>query len=749
MSIYSKSALYLLFSIGSFSQTVLSMSNAQTTITENPLFDLRDNQRDFFSLFGHHSSPTAIRDYSPSQAPSEWGNVRLIHESIAHTYGIDLSSTYIGGPCLLSFERSDKSSQISDMLPHEVSSQTVNEPGQTAEQALYDATTNLTQSIQEMSKDTHDSCKIESTQQSSNQSIEAASSQFSDLTAYDSNHAVEPLSNKEVLSYINSYGYQPRLECPEAIQRLELLMSPSSDPTALATQIEVSMGNDKMYQCYFRPEIGQQYRSFLWDTNGQFKPINTQARQEKALEILYPVIKSYFGRNHQELIAFLKQHSAQGTPGFERLLNLETGRASFGEHANNVGNSISKSFSSLNVFHKVPTTGAIANSAFVQGLSKMVAQIKTGQFKKAKEVIECFKVKISKTDIDTRSQVIEEYNCLCAQYTALTAKMLDKYKSDPHYQICDRLLQGRTMSLAEAFKILDGRHHAANSLAFRMGLDLKTLSTHDKNLIYKEIDSKTKDSWGLQDLYEHKDLLTDKDLTKLKEKLECFEIKQKIENSPSKAAQLNNENTAIAPHGETEPIERPVEVIQQESSITASPPPLEPKEPKEKEDEKQDFENTLNKNKEYSDSSKQLNKLKEKTPDTKIKDHWEENINIETIEKLDLRAKNLYENIRNNKTDILDTAKNLNLKQGIVEKVKNHVFYNKHNLHNGRQRLSPDLNIAETWQRIVDNKFSRTDIEWFLHEFCESILTEAHPEAQHSLLHEFASQIHNWSELLI
>lgn len=108
----------------------------------------------------------------------------------------------------------------------------------------------------------------------------------------------------------------------------------------------------------------------------------------------------------------------------------------------------------------------------------------------------------------------------------------------------------------------------------------------------RKIDSRTKDTFGLKDLYEHKDLLNDKELNILKERLECF--------VPS--ARANSESTAVVPAEETEPIEPPSQIAQQESSMTASPPPLEPKEPNEQQnDQKEDFENTLSRNKQNNE----------------------------------------------------------------------------------------------------------------------------------------------------
>ena len=304
-----------------------------------------------------------------------------------------------------------------------------------------------------------------------------------------------------------------------------------------------------------------------------------------------------------------------------------------------------------------------------------------------------------------------------------------------------------------AFKILDSRHYAANSIAYRMGYNPDTLSAADKNLIYKEIDIRTSDALGLEDLYEHKDLLDQQELTILKEKLECFEPQKNSEKhlthiDETSKAQASAESTATASVEETEPIERKIENAESEISITANPPPFDPKGPKEKEDEKQDFENTLNQNKEYKDCKNKLNEIEKELSDLKAKDYENAYSNMKDIEKNELEASRTYEQIRQNHTDIDKIADNLKIDKNYVQQVKEYVFLKEHQLIGGKRRFDPNLNIAENWNRLINNKFLKSDLEWFLHEFSEYILSESHQHIDHNTIHSYAAGIHNWVGML-
>lgn len=354
-------------------------------------------------------------------------------------------------------------------------------------------------------------------------------------------------------------------------ERYIYLLLPSNNPKALSTQLQVTQGGSLgISQEYFSQTIQDKYRNFLWGASGLFRPIDSPERQAQAFKILYPAIKAHFATDRIGLLDFLKEN--MNISGAEKQYKIETEWGSYlASHTSIIEN--------LNIFEQTVAPQTVKESAFLQEVDKLSAFVGQGKLAEAKAILALSGQKIYKADVTdaVRNTMIQEHNCLCAQYTSLTEKLFEKYKGDPYYETCDRFVGRGSMSLAEAFKILDARHQAANSLAYRMGYDLKNLSVKDRSLIFKEIDSRTKDTFGLKDLYEHKDLLNDKELNILKERLECFESTEKTD-----LALAQNENTGVAPHEETEPIE-PSQNVQQEVSITASPPPLEPKEPRKKE----------------------------------------------------------------------------------------------------------------------------------------------------------------------
>jgi hypothetical protein len=528
------------------------------------------------------------RPQSPFRGDSSWANVLLVQDCTMASVGINPDANLL--------DTAMRTLEAPSTVDNTSLSQTAFVNAASENSAVHSKSESVdaqnppvqTQSSQE-SQITHETSK---TQEYS----------FSDLTTYDQRHAIDSPSlsaNQEPSAPINHYRNKSiatqELAHTEQIKRLESLLALSDNPTSLGAQLEVSMGNSGVSRKIFREEIQAEYRDFLWDSSNHFKPINTPERQQQALDILYPAIKTYFSRDQKGLVQFLEKHAARGEPGFQRLLNLETGKASYGESLSNFGRDCSSSLGSLNVFHSVPTIETIKKSPFLQDLSKLVSNIKTGQLAQAKAIIEQFQKKISSASDSIRPAMIKEYNCLCAQYTALTEKLFEKYAADPRYQACLGQINRGSLQKSEAFKILEARHYAANSLAYGMGYDLKSLSAHDKNLIYGEINIKTRDSYGHADLLAHKDLLSKGEVNTLKEKLECFEpqktSEQHLTQKNAHAMQETIENTGVAPHEETEPIEPPSQIAQQESSITASPPPLDPKEPKQKKESATDSQN--------------------------------------------------------------------------------------------------------------------------------------------------------------
>lgn len=85
-------------------------------------------------------------------------------------------------------------------------------------------------------------------------------------------------------------------------------------------------------------------------------------------------------------------------------------------------------------------------------------------------------------------------------------------------------------------------------------------------------------------------------------------------------------------------------------------------------------------------------------------------------------ATKLYDEIRASSDDVTKIAQNLNLPKFQVQRVKDHLFYNTHQLDHGLGvgRFHPDLEIANAWNRLERGAHIESDLFIFRHEHFES-----------------------------
>lgn len=86
-----------------------------------------------------------------------------------------------------------------------------------------------------------------------------------------------------------------------------------------------------------------------------------------------------------------------------------------------------------------------------------------------------------------------------------------------------------------------------------------------------------------------------------------------------------------------------------------------------------------------------------------------------------------YERIRNDYTDIQKISDTLDKDNVVVERVKNHIFYNEHVIQYQDNtvrvgRLDPDPEIVNAWDRLACNNCIDTDHDFFAHEEYESLI---------------------------
>lgn len=89
--------------------------------------------------------------------------------------------------------------------------------------------------------------------------------------------------------------------------------------------------------------------------------------------------------------------------------------------------------------------------------------------------------------------------------------------------------------------------------------------------------------------------------------------------------------------------------------------------------------------------------------------------------KNDEQAERFYEDIRKNTDDVKSISENINMPISDVVMAKNHLFYEEHDLDKGHIRFEADMEIAESWQRLVNGDFLPKDVVLVKHELLESI----------------------------
>jgi hypothetical protein len=77
-------------------------------------------------------------------------------------------------------------------------------------------------------------------------------------------------------------------------------------------------------------------------------------------------------------------------------------------------------------------------------------------------------------------------------------------------------------------------------------------------------------------------------------------------------------------------------------------------------------------------------------------------------------------------TDVEKIAKATGFKQDDIKKIKNFLFYEKHDLGDGEKiRFYPDYKIAESWQRLINGTPEPHDLTLLKHEMLERELMES------------------------
>ncbi len=83
-------------------------------------------------------------------------------------------------------------------------------------------------------------------------------------------------------------------------------------------------------------------------------------------------------------------------------------------------------------------------------------------------------------------------------------------------------------------------------------------------------------------------------------------------------------------------------------------------------------------------------------------------------------AEAAYIAIRNSSDDVAAIARNTGWQQYRIQRVKNHLFNNRHQLDDAFRQFDADPDIADAWARLQRDNFVPEDIRLLEHEYFES-----------------------------
>lgn len=94
-------------------------------------------------------------------------------------------------------------------------------------------------------------------------------------------------------------------------------------------------------------------------------------------------------------------------------------------------------------------------------------------------------------------------------------------------------------------------------------------------------------------------------------------------------------------------------------------------------------------------------------------------LNPNSLRSWDL-ADDAYASIRSNSADVAKVAENTGWSESRVARIKEHVFFNEHQLDSGFRRFDADPDIVNAWSRLTTGDHVAGDINLLRHEIFES-----------------------------
>ena len=116
------------------------------------------------------------------------------------------------------------------------------------------------------------------------------------------------------------------------------------------------------------------------------------------------------------------------------------------------------------------------------------------------------------------------------------------------------------------------------------------------------------------------------------------------------------------------------------------------------------------------------------------------------IARQETHARLYYDEVRKRTGDVKDIAQNSGFTLDEVEKIKNHMFFNRYDLGESKPSLfDPNYDMAVSWQRLIEGKnIQEMDIVMLKHELMEYELMN-NRGLSYRVAHEMTEQVYNYS----
>lgn len=98
--------------------------------------------------------------------------------------------------------------------------------------------------------------------------------------------------------------------------------------------------------------------------------------------------------------------------------------------------------------------------------------------------------------------------------------------------------------------------------------------------------------------------------------------------------------------------------------------------------------------------------------------------------------------------DSKQIAQNTGFSVEDIQKIRSHVFYEKHDLDDGFKRFEPDYDMAVAWKRLQEGNFLPRDITLLNHELLESKIEKEYNISAREA-HEITQKTYNWVKQLM